>query len=48
VTDAFYYWDGGWTRGVFIGDTVYAVTETAVRAVPAGDIGATPEELSLE
>jgi hypothetical protein len=43
-----YYWDSGWTRGVFIGGHVYAVTAGAVRAVPLADMGAAPAELLLK
>ena len=45
--NGWYYWSG-WTRGIFIGDYVYAVTASRVRAVPRDDLGATPIELSLE
>ena len=38
----------GWTRGVYIGDYVYAVTGSAVRALPLDDLGGTPIELPLE
>ena len=40
--------DSSWssfTRGVFIGDSVYAVTELGMRAVPVAAMGAAPDEL---
>jgi uncharacterized secreted protein with C-terminal beta-propeller domain len=48
VVSEMYYWNYGWARGVFIGDHVYAVTAGAVRAVPLADIGAAPQELTLD
>lgn len=33
------YYRSGWTRGVFIGDDVYAVTPDAVRAAAVDDLG---------
>lgn len=41
-------WNDAWTRGVFIGDYVYAVAENLVRAVPQVDVNATPIDLPLE
>jgi len=41
-------WYGWSTRGVFIGDCVYAVTSSLVRAVPLDDPNAEPFELPLE
>jgi hypothetical protein len=36
----YYYWYWpGWTRGVFVGDDVYAVTPDAVRAAAVADLG---------
>lgn len=40
--------DSGWSsfaRGVFIGDSVYGVTEFGIRAVPVADMDAAPREL---
>ena len=36
--DGFGYYYGSFTRGVFIGDNVYAVTDVGVRAAPVDAI----------
>lgn len=42
-----YYWSS-FTRGVFIGDDVFAVTDHGVRAAPVSDIESAPYELVFE
>ncbi len=41
------YWSS-FTRGVFIGEDVYAVTDHGVRAAPLSDVNSAPYELPLE
>lgn len=43
----YWYWGNDWTRGVFIGDYVYAVSSDKVRAVPRANVAADPIELLL-
>ena len=38
----------GWTRGIFIGDHVFAVTSSEVSSLPVNDLGAAPARLPLE
>ncbi len=42
-----FYYGSGWTRGVFIGDHVYAVTSQSVQAAPLTDLTSTPLRLDL-
>jgi hypothetical protein len=43
-TGSGYYWTS-FTRGVFIGDDVFAVTDRGVRAAPVADLASTPFEV---
>ncbi|UCE61457.1 MAG: beta-propeller domain-containing protein [Phycisphaerales bacterium] len=43
-----YYGRPDWTRGIFIGDAVYAVTSQAVQALPLDDLAAEPYRLPLQ
>lgn len=43
--DAGYYYGGAFTRGVFIGQNVFAVTNFGVRGAPVSDLTAAPYEL---
>ncbi len=45
--DIYRYW-GSWNRGIFIGDYIYAVTDSAVQAIPLDDLSASPIRLPLE
>lgn len=47
VGDEWYY-SGAWTRGIFIGEYVYAVTGTRVQAVPLANLDAEPFQLPLD
>ncbi|MGD2110998.1 MAG: beta-propeller domain-containing protein [Phycisphaerae bacterium] len=38
---------GDWTRGLFIGESVYAVTRSSVQALSLSDLGGLPTELVL-
>ena len=46
--DDYWGWYSPWTRGIFIGDYVYAVTASEVLSVPLTDLGAAPLRLTLE
>ena len=49
LPDSPYYWqDYRWTRGIFIGDHVYAVTSLTVQALALDNLGGAPHELLLE
>lgn len=43
-----YHSSNGWTRGIFMGDHVYAVTSALVQAVPVADPNVEPAQLSLQ
>ncbi|MGB2985591.1 MAG: beta-propeller domain-containing protein, partial [Phycisphaerae bacterium] len=45
--EAGYYW-ASFTRGVFIGDDVFAVTNHGVRGAPLSDVESVPYELKLD
>ncbi|UCE58271.1 MAG: beta-propeller domain-containing protein [Phycisphaerales bacterium] len=46
--EAAYYWWTAFTRGVFIGDDVFAVTNQGIRGAPVSDIDSVPYELVFE
>lgn len=48
VLNDYYGYGAGWTRGVFMGDQVFAVTSSGVSSLPVADLSATPARLPLE
>jgi hypothetical protein len=42
-----YYYYNAFTRGVFMGDNVYAVTDNVVVGSPVSDVGSTPWKLTI-
>jgi len=48
VSTDFFGYGAGWTRGVFMGDHVFAVTSSEVSSLPVGDLDAEPTRLPLE
>jgi len=45
--EQYYYYYHDWSRGIFIGDHIYAVTKSKVQSLPLDDLGAPPSVLIL-
>ena len=43
-----YGYGAGWTRGIFMGERVFAVTSSEVSSLPVADLSATPARLPLD